>query len=339
MNQHTTHLKKTRVLIAGGYGEVGSHIARHIRNTYPDFELILTGRNPEKGKPLATELGLTELAVLDLEKPFNLADFGEIDVIIACLLDPANILMEEAWKLGINYISMTRLVNELTPVLLHTLHNPSDSVVVLADHWQAGILALIAKESAKEFSHINSIQLSALYDESDPIGPMVVEQLDSFHGPALLRKNGKWVWLSGEENSRELTLLNGEKVSASPLAALDVTSLASITGADNVRFDFAVGKSIGTQNGEIASHDMYIDIEGTLNSGAAGSIRTFVSGTKGQSSLTGLGAMLMMEGVLGLGQQTKAQKGKIYLPETLISNALDVERLKGLGVHISKEVL
>lgn len=339
MSSSTKKLDKKRVLIAGGYGEIGSHIARHIRNNYPDIELILTGRNPDKGKPLATELGGVELATLDLQKPFNLSDFGHIDLVIASLVDPADALIEQAWEHGINYISMTRLVNELTSLLLHTLQKPSHATVVLADHWQVGIATLIAKNAAAAFSKIDSIEVSALYDEADPIGPMVIEQLDSFHGPALLRKDGKWMWLSGEDNAKILTLFNGEQVNASPLAALDATSLAAITGAKNIRFDFAVGKSIGTQKGEIASHDVYIDIEGTLTSGAPGRTRTLVSGTKGQSSMTGLGAMLMMEGVLGLAGQTSPEKGKIYLPETLLTNPIDLERLKTFGIQTSTEIL
>lgn len=339
MSQQETHSKKTRILIAGGYGEIGRHIAQHIRNEYPGIELILTGRTPEKGQALAAELGNTEVRALDLDKPFDLSSFGEIDLIIASLIDPANVLVQAATELGINYISMTRLVNELTPLLLATLHKDSDSVIVLADHWQAGILTLIAKDAASAFSQIDTIQTAALFDEADPIGPMVAEQMDSFSGPALLRKNSKWEWLSSPENSRELTLQNGDQITAYPVAALDVNSLAAITGAPNIRFDLAIGQSIGTHKGQIASHDMYIDIEGTLKSGVHAKIRTLISGTRGQSSMTALGVLLSVEGVLSLNTQAKPQKGKIYLPETLLNNNIDKERLKGFGIYITSETL
>ncbi|MFE0557512.1 hypothetical protein ACFW1P_16545 [Paenibacillus sp. NPDC058910] len=43
----------TRIYIAGGYGVVGSAVARHIRSINQDVEMILAGRNPEKGASLA----------------------------------------------------------------------------------------------------------------------------------------------------------------------------------------------------------------------------------------------------------------------------------------------
>ena len=50
-----------RVLIAGGYGAVGSTIARYLRRLAPDLEIILAGRSPESGAELAREIGATTL--------------------------------------------------------------------------------------------------------------------------------------------------------------------------------------------------------------------------------------------------------------------------------------
>ena len=36
------------ILIAGGYGLVGSHIARHIRRLMPDARLLIAGRSPDR---------------------------------------------------------------------------------------------------------------------------------------------------------------------------------------------------------------------------------------------------------------------------------------------------
>ena len=55
-----------RILIAGGYGLIGGTIARHIRRIGGDVELVLAGRNPEKGAALAQELGGASTAYLDV---------------------------------------------------------------------------------------------------------------------------------------------------------------------------------------------------------------------------------------------------------------------------------
>ncbi|MED1785099.1 hypothetical protein P4V43_25090 [Brevibacillus fortis] len=46
-----------RILIVGDYGVIGSAIARLIRSMNNDVEIVLAGRNPEKGASLARELG------------------------------------------------------------------------------------------------------------------------------------------------------------------------------------------------------------------------------------------------------------------------------------------
>ena len=56
-----------KILIAGGYGLVGSMIARHIRQAGFDAELILAGRTPERGLALASELGRAHAIRLDIE--------------------------------------------------------------------------------------------------------------------------------------------------------------------------------------------------------------------------------------------------------------------------------
>lgn len=41
-------LKEKRILIVGGYGQVGTNIARLIRKADSAIKLILAGRNPKK---------------------------------------------------------------------------------------------------------------------------------------------------------------------------------------------------------------------------------------------------------------------------------------------------
>ena len=49
---------RTRILIAGGWGLVGSRIGKVLREAEHDVDLVLGGRNPDTGKVLAANLGL-----------------------------------------------------------------------------------------------------------------------------------------------------------------------------------------------------------------------------------------------------------------------------------------
>ena len=66
--------QRKRILIIGGYGMLGSNIARLIRNVDPSIELILSGRNPLKGEQLSDELKNAETAYVNLEEGLDLSN-------------------------------------------------------------------------------------------------------------------------------------------------------------------------------------------------------------------------------------------------------------------------
>ncbi|QJD86266.1 hypothetical protein [Cohnella herbarum] len=68
-----------RLLIAGGYGIVGSTIAQHVRKINKDVEIVLAGRNPDRGTAQAIELSNATSAYLDLENNFGLDNLGDIN--------------------------------------------------------------------------------------------------------------------------------------------------------------------------------------------------------------------------------------------------------------------
>jgi hypothetical protein len=331
-------LKIARILIAGGYGLVGSFIARHIRELSKDVEIILAGRNPEQADPLVGELGNARTAYLDVQQATDLSELGPIDLIVASLHDRRDLLLQWALDRGIAHIGITKMVEDMAPVTFLTLQTPPKRPVVLLGHWQAGPFSPVAQKAIEQFSHIRSVEATALYDTRDPIGPMVVSELDSFVGRALLRENGEWKWVDAKQNARLFRLEDGAEAQALPMATLDVPSLAAITGAPHVRFDFAMGDSIGTRAGKKASHDLYLDIEGTLLSGAQAKQRIVVSNPEGVGHFTALGVLIAIEYVLGLGGVEPAS-GALHLPETLIPADKAIDRYRQFGVTISQSLI
>ncbi|WP_172406418.1 hypothetical protein [Pedobacter sp. AJM] len=332
-------LQRKRVLIVGGYGMVGSNIARLIRQADKHIELVLAGRNPQNGISLAEELNHSETAYINLEEGFDLSEFKKMDLIISAVDDHSNILRETAISNGIACIAVSELADQISPTAFLALHKTIDAPVVYAGHWQAGILTLIVKQMANQFSQIETIELAGLYDPKDSVGPLVANEVSGFVGEALIRKGGNWLSLPAKENPRTIDLHNHSSAIGYPLSTLDVPSIAAFTSAKNIRFDFITGESIGTSRGVEASHELYITIEGTLLSGEKRKLSTIVSGPKGNSHLTAVGVYLIAEKILGLNGQPEHQTGGLYLPETIVSSHHISNRLKDFGIEIMEETL
>ena len=327
-----------RILIAGGYGVVGSHIARHIRAAGHDIELILGGRNPDQGQALAEDLGTATTIHLDVADPASgLAALGRVDLIVSALKDPADALIDVALRLGAAHIGITKTADQIAPVLFATRDARPRRPIVLLGHWQAGVMTLAATTTAHHFARVDLIETAALYDPLDPIGPMTAGDSEGFFGRALLRQAGAWNWVDPEPNARVVARRDQAGFDALPMAVLDLPSLAAMTQAPDIRFDLGLGESLGTQAGGAASHDIYIDMTGELLSGGGGTVRTTISDPRGQAHLTALGVLVVLERVLGLDGRPPAEGGLVG-PETLVAGDQAVARLGAFGVRIDHQV-
>ena len=325
-----------RVLIAGGYGAVGGTVARYLRRLGPDLDIILAGRTPETGAALAREIGAGTLRLDVADPAAALAGLGPVDLIVAALQDRGDALIHAAMARGAAHIGITKVVEETGPAVFAALHAPPRRPVVLAGHWAAGMLILVARQAVEDFARVDSVAMAALYDAADPVGPMSAADAASFSGRALLRRGGQWGWVEAGDHVRALRLADGHEATVQPLAALDVPSLAAITGAPDIRFDFGESDSIGTRAGGRASHDGVIEIEGVLRSGRAARRRILVSDPKGVDHMTALGALVAAERILGL-DGLPPPAGGLALPETLIAPEAAIARFEQFGVRITTE--
>jgi hypothetical protein len=327
----------SRILIAGGYGLVGARIAAHLRKVGYQGELLLGGRHPVNGKQLAEQLGHARSVHLEVGHPLPaLREFGRIDLIIAALRDPYDALINVAIRQGAAYIGITKTADDTAPVMFLLNRRGAKGPIVVLGHWQAGVMTLVARKAVQRFRHIDSVSMAALYDVKDPVGPMTARDSDSFISRALVRRSGEWAWIDARTNVRRVERENQDAFDAMPMGVLDVPSMASITGAANVRFDVGVGESFGTRAGKKASHDLYIDIAGVLNSGEPSTLRTVLSDPNGQAHLTSLGVVLATEHVLGLNQRTQADGG-LCLPESIVDIDAGMARLVEFGVEITEQ--
>ncbi len=321
------------ILIAGGYGLVGGTMARQLREAHKDVRIILAGRHPERGEALADELGNSSTMKLNLDEPSSLAALEDVDLIVAALKDPSDGLVEAALSKGAAHIGITKLADEIAPAVIAARSKSAARPIVLLGHWQAGVMTMAGIHAAASFSRVDTIEMTALYDPLDPIGPMTAEDSASFMGRALVRKDRVWSTVYSANNTRQILLSEGNEAIGFPMGVLDVPSLAAVTGAASIRFDLTQGDSLGTRSGNRASHDLYIDIVGELRTGESAKRRFVVSDPNGQAHLTALGTLLAIERVLGLDGEPVVTGG-VYFPESILSAEHVVARLSASGVQI-----
>ena len=326
---------RPRVVIAGGYGLVGGFVARHLRAAGHDIDLMLAGRNPEQGQALARELGATTLR-LDVNDPTaGLGAAGPVDLVIATLQDPGDNLLMATLRSGAGHIGIVRSSDNMASTAIAAAALARRPALMLG-HWQAGVLTLAALAAARAFRRVERVEMAALYDYADPIGPMTVADAGGFVGPALIRRDGGWIHVDAAESGRTVVRPDLPPFDALPMGVLDTPALAAMTGAGDVRFDLGAGTSIGTAAGKAASHDIYIDLAGQDASGARTSRRTLVSDPRGQGHLTALGVLIGAERLLGLDGEPPAEGGLVF-PESAIDPDRALARLRAFGVHIEAQ--
>lgn len=146
---------------------------------------------------------------------------------------------------------------------------------------------------------------------------------------ALIRKDGGWRWLSGDDTTSKVRAVDGTELDANAFSPNDVLLLANATGAPNVRFDLAVGMSSSRRKGGGVSTEIIINLRGQDHVGSALSKRYAIVHLAGQMPLTGRGVALVLERLAGLA--TEAPRPGLYFPTQLIEHSTYLARLFDSG--------
>ena len=312
---------------------VGGAVARLIREAGHDIELVLGGRNPESGAELAKTLGARTVR-LDVNDPApGLAEAGPVDLVISALQDPGDNLLMAALRAGAGHIGIVRGPDSMATTAIAAAALARRPALMLG-HWQAGVTTVAALAAAAgAFAEVERVEMAALYDYADPIGPMTAADAGGFVGQAQIRRGGAWTYLDATQHGRSIARPGQPAFDALPMSVLDTPALAAVTAAADVRFDLGTGESRGTAAGGPASHDIYIDVSGRDASGAGSVRRTIVSDPAGQAHLTALGVLIGAERVLGLDGAAPPAAG-LHFPETMLDVDRALARLMAFGVSI-----
>lgn len=330
--------QRKSVLILGGSGQAGAGAAAVLRRWHPALPLTIAGRDLARAQRVADELGGATATTIDLSRDdLGLPDGAgdSYSAVVATVWDDRLHGLRYAQRRGLPYLSLSNGLVDIAPEVVAGGQRAGAAPILLASHYFGGLLVLATLELAKRFAQIDTIRIGAVLDETDTGGPAAIADLERWSAatPAgLVRRDGVFTWVSGDEAQAQLRTVDGTVVAAQAIAILDVPSLALATGAPNVRVEFAVGESAGRRRGESASTEVRIDLAGTDPAGAPLRTTHYLVHPDGQRPLTAVGVALGVEGLLGL--RGAAVAPGLHMPEALIDPGYAVERLVAAGAEV-----
>ncbi|MFI6867685.1 saccharopine dehydrogenase [Nocardia sp. NPDC050406] len=322
------------VLMLGGSGVVGAGAARFLRRWHPSLRLTVAGRNLDRARRIADELGGAAAITVDLSREdLGMPVDSRYSAVVATVWDEQLQGLAYAQRHSLPYLSISSGMVDLAPEVIASAQRGGATPVLVSSHWFAGLLVLATMELAREFDQVDGIRLGALIDDQDLGGPAGMEELARWSGlpPAgYVRRGGVFVWIGGEDAQASVRAVDGVLVPGFAMAYPDVPSLALATGAREVRFDLAIGESSGRRRGEAPTMEIRIDLDGVDAAGNPLSRGYYLLHPQGQAPLTSLGVALGVERMLGLGDEPAVDAG-IQTPEAILAPAYAVGRMVEMG--------
>lgn len=330
------------ILLVGGSGVVGRWTARHLRDVHREVPLLIGGRDLEKAKQAAAEIGNAEGVALDLEAEDLGLGGRRVSALAIFFMDETLAGLHFAQTRRVPYVSISSGLHEIGPDVAAYIHRPDAAPLVLAAEWLVGATTIPALEFCKEFRRIDSISIGALLDEQDVGGPAQaddLERLTKSMPAALVRRDGAYVWRTGEAAKARFRAADDTEMEASALSPFDVVGLAAATGAKNVEFNLATGLSSSRRRGEPISTEIIIELTGEDHADQPLHTRHAVIHSAGQMPPTGLGVAMLLERLVGLDGQDPPKAG-LYFPYQLLDAASYLGRfsksggtIRPLGLH------
>lgn len=329
------------ILLVGGSGVVGRQAARWIRQRQPDAALLIGGRNMDTAGAIAEQVGNARPLKIDMDKPrLGLADDVKVSAVVMLAPDDGLNGLAYAQDQGVPFLSIVNGLVEVGPEIALFAHNATAAPVILASHWMGGAATFLALKLAQRFEVTRSITLGAIIDENDQAGPTALEDMERVHEsapPALIFKDGRRTWLTGDAVKAPLRAIDGRSLEASAFSTFDTASLYVATGARNIRFDLASGSSSSREAGGEPAAEIVVEVEGDVD-GRAQRVRGTLEFKEGLASLTGLCVALAVGAALGL-EGRSALKAGMSLPELLWRPDDYLEQLAHSGVTIEEQRL
>ena len=317
------------ILVVGGYGIVGSRIAKILDRRNPQARVLLGGRSIDKAKALASQFSQAQGVAFDVDDPASLSRLPQRpDVIIVAVNDLHDVTLHAAIKAGISLIDVTRWTERVRDLEAIVAAARPQSSVVAGSSWMACVPGALTLAEAALLDQVDSIDISVLYAMKDVSGGNSVEYMDRLATPFPVLREGRQAVAIPYTEKRKVRFDNGVQASVYRFDSPDQHILPRLTGAGSVAARIAFDDKATTwifwliirsglwdlfsgerfkslrrgllhNPGAGAPHRVRVDLVGVRGGHKLRRTLHVVDG-EGQSHMTAVGAVLQAEWVLGL---------------------------------------
>jgi len=164
------------ILIAGGYGVVGSRIAADLASDYPG-RVVVAGRHGDQADAMAAAIGHGARGrELDVHVPSSIARaMDDVAVVVSCIDQPERGLMRAAIERGVRYTDITPHLAELGRhsryERIDAAARASGAVILLGAGLVPGISNVMVRALADTLGGADTIETSLLLSADDVAGP------------------------------------------------------------------------------------------------------------------------------------------------------------------------
>lgn len=325
------------VLLIGGSGLVGREAAKRLRARWPQVPILVGGRDLPRAKATAAALDNARGVAIDLgRRDLGLPANTSVSTVTMFVKDETLNGQLFAEDRGAGFVDISSAAFEIGPQVAFQARNPRGAPVLLASNWLAGTSTFAALDLARPLARVDRVVVSALLDEQDIGGPAAeadyVRQTQATPS-GLVRTGGRFAWVKDADAVGTFEAVDGRRLEARAFGNLDVLSLSAATDAPDVVFQFAVGESSSRRAGGRFSHEIVIDVEGSMPGGRSARMRRAVVHPEGQAPMTALGVSLAIEALAGRDGGGGPGPG-LHFPHAVVDAAHAVAALKSIGTRI-----
>ncbi|MET9222089.1 hypothetical protein ACIOC1_06675 [Streptomyces sp. NPDC088197] len=342
------------LLIVGGYGVVGEHAARLIRQRHPDLPIVLAGRNPERATALAARIGAST-AVIDVRAERPLGALPERPAaVLAVVSDPGDHLIVDAMRRGIPIADINRAGHAgILDVTVAVSRERPTSPVLLSGAWYAGLNALMAAAAVRELGQAERVEIAVLSSSDDKVGPDSWGFAERLAWPYYAMRDGRRQPTHPLTGRRLVRCADGNERPAAYVSTLEQTTVPLTLGVPTVETRIALQSvpslyaMIGLKRSgalraltkpplhgvraalfQSAGTGDFCGLTVTAHS-ANRSVSIDLLDTRGQGHLSAMGAVRAAERVL-----SRDLPAGISFPEQSAEPETDIEMLRQAGVVV-----
>ncbi len=151
---------REKIMLVGGYGQVGQLIAERLAPSFPD-RLIIVGRSLDKAAACATRIGEGATGrALDVNSENLGSHLEDVALVLVCLDQADSRFVEQCLSRGIDYLDVTASYEFLRRVsALDSLAKRSGATAVLSVGVAPGLTNLIAAQAVNAMNRTNRIDV------------------------------------------------------------------------------------------------------------------------------------------------------------------------------------